>query len=130
MKKILIIEDDIALASILADGLGQSGYATIMARDGEEGLALALEKKPDLILLDIILPKLDGISMLKKLRQDAWGKTALVIILTNLNSPNDIAEAVEWAQDYLVKADWKIEDIIKHVKEKLAEQTPLEGPKS
>jgi len=119
MKKILIVEDDTILLSTLADNLTQAGFEVIRALDGEEGLAFALEKKPDLILLDILLPKMDGITLLKKLRQDAWGKSVSVIILTNLSSPKDIAEAVEWAEDYLIKSDWKIEDVIARVREKL-----------
>ncbi len=119
MKKILIVEDDIILLSTLADNFTKEGFEIIKAEDGEEGLASALNVKPDLILLDILLPKMDGITLLKKLRQDAWGKNVLVIILTNLNSPPQITEAVRWATDYLVKSDWKIEDVIKRVKEKL-----------
>ena len=122
MKKVLVVEDDIILASTIADNLTQASFDAIRASDGEEGLALALEKKPDLILLDIILPKMDGITLLKKLRQDAWGKSVPVVVLTNLNSAKDIAEAVEWAQDYLVKSDGKIEDVIKRVKDRLSRE--------
>ena len=122
MKKVLVVEDDIILASTIADNLTQASFDAIRASDGEEGLALALEKKPDLILLDIILPKMDGITLLKKLRQDAWGKSVPVVVLTNLNSAKDIAEAVEWAQDYLVKSDWKVEDVIKRVKDRLSRE--------
>lgn len=121
MKKILVIEDDVILSSTLADNLRQAGFEVIGALDGQEGFAFALEKKPDLILLDIALPKMDGITLLKKLRQDEWGKRVPVIILTNLSSPKDIAEAVEWAEEYLVKSDWKIEDVVARVRERLKE---------
>ena len=107
------------MLSTLADNLTQAGFEIIKAEDGEKGLVSALDAKPDLILLDILLPKMDGITLLKKLRQDAWGKRVPVIILTNLNSPKDIAEAVEWAEEYLIKSEWKIEDVIGRVREKL-----------
>ncbi len=119
MKKILVIEDDAVLSSTLVESLKEAGFEVLSALNGEEGLASALENKPDLILLDIILPKMNGIVMLKKLRQDEWGKKASVIILTNLNSPKDIADGIEWTEDYLVKSDWNIEDVIKHVKERV-----------
>lgn len=122
MKKILIIEDDLALISTLADNLVQEGFEVIKARDGEEGLALALSKKPDLLLLDILLPKMDGFNVLARLRQDEWGKHLPVIILTNLSSPTDVSKSLEFMDgfhEYLVKSDWKIEDVVAKVRDKL-----------
>ena len=119
MKKILLVDDDVIMSSTLAYNLEQSGFEVVKASDGEEGLKLAIEKKPDLILLDILLPKMDGITLIKKIREDAWGKKASIIVLTNLSSPENIAEATEWTKDYLIKSDWKIEDLIRHVKNKL-----------
>ncbi|MGA2417676.1 MAG: response regulator [Candidatus Staskawiczbacteria bacterium] len=122
MKKILIVEDDPILLSTLADNLTKEGFEIIKAGDGEEGLASALSAKPDLILLDILLPKMDGLTMLKKLRQDEWGKHAPVIILTNLSSPTDISKALEVMDglgEYLIKTDWKIEDVVNRVRERL-----------
>jgi len=126
-KKILIVEDDPILLLTLNDNLVSEGFEIIKAKDGEEGLAFALDKKPDLILLDIILPKMDGLTMLKKLRGDEWGKNVKVIILTNLGSPSDILKALETIdsmnalKDYLVKTDWKIEDVVARVRERLNE---------
>lgn len=124
MKKILIVEDDAILLLTLADNLVQAGFKIIKAKDGEEGLAAALREHPDLILLDIILPKMDGLTVLKKLRQDKWGKHALVIILTNLNSPATISKSLEFmdgVQEYIVKSNWKIEDVVAKVREKFKE---------
>ncbi len=73
-KKILVVEDDGSVLSILTNALGKQGFVMLGARDGEEGLQTAFKERPDLILLDIIMPKMDGIDMLKRLRQDSGGK--------------------------------------------------------
>lgn len=122
MKKILIVEDDPILLSTLADNFAAEGFEIIKADDGEKALAFALEKKPDLILLDLVLPKMDGFTVLKNLRRNEWGAHVPVIILTNLGSAENIAstlESMDDFQEYLVKTDWKIEDVVKEVKEKL-----------
>ena len=81
---------------------------------------MALDKKPDLILLDIVMPRMDGISMLKELRQDDWGKGVPVIILSNLADAQDNSEIIqEHIVDYLIKTDWSLEDIVKKVKDTL-----------
>lgn len=124
MKKILIVEDDPILLSTLADNLVAEGFEIIKAEDGEKALAFALEKKPDLILLDLLLPKMDGFTVLKNLRRSDWGAHVPVIILTNLSSIENIAKTLEFMddfQEYLVKTDWKIEDVIVRVREKLKE---------
>lgn len=119
-KKILIVEDELPLLEIMADKLSEEGFAVIRAEDGEKGLELAKEQHPDLILLDILLPKLDGMEVLKKLREDAWGKEAEIILLTNLSGSEKVAEATGLgAYNYLVKSDWKLEDVVKKVKETL-----------
>lgn len=121
-KKILIVEDDATLLLALADSLTQTGFEIIKARDGEEGLTAALCDHPDLILLDIVMPKMDGITMLKRVREDAWGKDVKVIMLTNLSDNEKIAEAIaQRSQDYLVKSDWKIDDVVAMIREKLKE---------
>lgn len=81
---------------------------------------VALLWHPDLILLDIVMPKMDGMTMLAQLREDEWGKTARVITLTNLSDTEKVAEAIEHGSyEYLVKSDWKIEDVVAKVREKL-----------
>lgn len=122
MKKILIIEDDAILLSVLADNLIQAGFKIIKADNGETGLASALDQKPDLILLDLLLPKMDGFTVLKKLRENEWGMRVPVIILTNLSSPTSVSKAMESMDgvfEYIVKSDWKIEDLIDRVRERL-----------
>lgn len=119
-KTILVIEDERAMLQVLVDRFTDEGFSILEAKNGEEGLECAFKKHPDLILLDIILPKMDGITMLKKLRVDNWGKDVPVIILTNLNHMGTIVEALEnGVYDFLVKTDWKLEDVVERVKERL-----------
>ncbi|MFC1612254.1 PleD family two-component system response regulator [Patescibacteria group bacterium] len=119
-KTILIIEDEAPVVRILREKFKSEGFRVLEAKNGIDGFKKAKTEKPDLILLDIILPKMDGIAMLQKLRKDAWGKNVKVIILTNLSDGDELAEAIEHkVHDYLVKADWKLEEIVKKVKEKL-----------
>lgn len=120
MKKILLIEDDPFIATAMGENLTHEGFEVVRAKDGEVGLSAALTQKPDLILLDIILPKIGGLELLGKLRKDSWGKDVPVIILSNLSEPLTVAEAIEYnVNEYLVKSDWKIEEVIKKVREKL-----------
>ncbi|OGL87785.1 hypothetical protein A3I42_04495 [Candidatus Uhrbacteria bacterium RIFCSPLOWO2_02_FULL_49_11] len=117
---ILIIEDERPLSQALDDKFTREGFKTLVAKNGEEGLDVALREHPDLILLDIVMPVMDGMTMLKRLREDAWGKDAIVIMLTNLTDNERVADAItEGSHDYLVKSNWKIEDVVKKVREKL-----------
>jgi len=119
-KTILVVEDEVAIRRVLVTKLQAEGYGTLEAGDGEMGLTVALDKHPDLILLDVILPKLDGISLLWKLRIDGWGKNAEVIMLTNLSDAQSVADSLEkGVHDYLVKSDWKLDDLIALIKDKL-----------
>lgn len=89
MKKILFVEDEPTLQKTLGDFLKKSGYEIISALDGEEGIRKAEDEKPDLILLDLILPKMEGFDILRKLKLDLKTKDIPVIILTNLESAKD-----------------------------------------
>ena len=84
-KSILIVEDELSLQKVLTEKLSHEGYLIIQASNGQEGLDSALREKPDLILLDILMPVMDGSAMLEKLRADEWGKKAKVIIIINLS---------------------------------------------
>ncbi len=119
MKKILSIEDDTIIGAALAENLKQAGFEVERAKDGETGLAIALKDHPDLILLDILLPKMDGLTVLNKLRQDSWGKNVPVIVLSNLSEPENVAATIDTVSEYLVKVDWNIDDVVKRIKEKL-----------
>ncbi len=119
-KVILIVEDDTPLRNALREKLSDAGFAVLEAKNGEEGVSLSLSGHPDLILLDILMPKMDGVEMLKTVRKDEWGKNAPVIILTNLSDTGEVAHAVpDEKLDYFIKSDIKIEDVVVKVKEKL-----------
>lgn len=120
-KQILVVEDDNTLREILRDNLTNEGYKVLEAKTGKEGQDLALSGHPDLILLDIILPDVDGISVLKTIRADeAWGKQAKVVMLTNLSDNQSVTSALDLgAHNFLVKSDWKIKDITKLIHDEL-----------
>ncbi|PIR71906.1 MAG: response regulator [Candidatus Nealsonbacteria bacterium CG10_big_fil_rev_8_21_14_0_10_36_24] len=117
MKKILFIEDESVLQKAFGDVLQQKGYKILSALDGEIGLRMARSEKPDLILLDLILPRLHGFEVLKKLKEDPETKEIPVIVLTNLEKMEDINKAIELgATTYLVKTEYKIEEVIEKIK--------------
>jgi DNA-binding response OmpR family regulator len=116
-KTILIIEDEPTLQKTLGLALGQESFEVKSALDGEAGLKLAKEIKPDLILLDLILPKMDGFEVLGELKKDDEVKEIPVIVLTNLESNKDIERALELgATSYLVKANYDLDDVIAKIK--------------
>jgi len=120
MKKILFVEDEMALQKTFKDILSEEGYEMLSAFDGEIGLRLSKEKKPDLILLDLILPKIDGFEFLEKLKADPETKDIPVIILTNLERTEDIERALELgATTYLVKANYTLKEVVEKVKKAL-----------
>jgi DNA-binding response OmpR family regulator len=115
-RKILIIDDEQAILNLLSATLTKQNQDIFVCDNGTDGLRLAINEKPDLILLDLIMPVLDGISMLKELRKDNWGKNALVIVLTNLFDKEKIAEAMEFGvEQYFIKKDWKMSDLTKQI---------------
>lgn len=117
-NKILIVEDEEAILRSLSDHFRRLGYELAVAHDGEEGMRKALEFKPNLILLDIIMPVMDGISMLKKMKENSELQRIPVIILTNLDSNEKVAEAIEsGGTQYLIKANFDLEDLEKKVQE-------------
>lgn len=117
-QKILIVEDEATLQKALQDVLTQENYEIISALDGEVGYNLAVEKNPDLILLDLILPKKDGFTVLKELKTNQKTANIPVIILTNLEGADDIQKALDLgATTYLVKANYELDDILDKIKE-------------
>ncbi len=117
-KKILFVEDEPNLQKAVGEILKQEGYVIFGAFDGAEGLEIARKEKPDLILLDLILPKKDGFEVLKELKADEKMKDIPVIILTNLEGTGDVEKALNLgATTYLVKANYELEDILTKIKE-------------
>lgn len=122
MKKILFIEDESALQKTFDEILTQEGYQVISALDGEIGLRLAGDEKPDLILLDLILPKVNGFDVLRKLKEDKETKDIPVIVLTNLEEMGNVDKAIELgATTYLVKANYSLKEIVEKIKKALGE---------
>jgi|ERR1035437_3051314 two-component system response regulator AtoC len=116
-KKVLIVDDDNNLRKVLIDQLNISGFETYGAQNGEEGLQKALEIHPNVILLDIQMPKMDGWQVLEKLRADAWGKDAKVMMLTSSDQMDNVAHAMESSvYTYIVKSNLKLEDIVEKIK--------------
>lgn len=119
-KKVLIVEDEKDLREAVVAALTLEGYNTMGAVDGEEGLQMALTEKPDLILLDIMMPKMDGVAVLGGLRADEWGKDAKVIVMTALDDLAKIAEVIEaGGHDYVIKTSITLKGIVDKVREKI-----------
>lgn len=122
-KKILIVEDDSQMRIMLADTFKHEGFVVSTASDGAQGLSVALQEHPDLIILDLLLPHVDGMSMLKKLRAEGtWGAELPVIILTNmLPHSEDINEAIASTNPayFLTKTNFKPGEIVERVRERL-----------
>ncbi len=119
-KKILIVDDEETLRKALVEKLTNEGFTTLEAYNGQIGLQSALENHPDIILLDIVMPVMGGIEMLKALREDTWGKNVHVIVLTNSNDNEDLVKVLETETfEYFVKSDIKIEDIVAKIKSTL-----------
>jgi DNA-binding response OmpR family regulator len=115
---ILLVEDDTFLAGIYQKKFELEGFKISVADNGEKGLMDAKKKKPDIILLDILLPKLDGFSVLEKLKKDPATKMIPVILLTNLGQKDDVQKGLDaGAVDYLIKAHFKPSEIVDKVNE-------------
>ncbi len=116
-KKILFIEDEPALQKTLGSVLENIGFTVIPAFDGEAAVTLAKKELPDLILLDLILPKKDGFQVLEEIKKDEATKHIPVIILSNLESTNEIERAIELgATTYLIKTNYRLDEVIDKVK--------------
>ena len=122
MKKILFVEDEAALQKTLGDFLEMKGYKMLSALDGEVGLNLAKSQNPDLVLLDLVLPRVHGLDVLKQLKEDPETKETPVIILTNLEGIGEVEKALELgATTYLVKAQYDLEEVFEKIKKILGD---------
>ncbi len=118
MKKILVVEDESALQHAISSMLASKDYQVFSAVDGEEGINLARKELPDLILLDLILPKKDGFAVLTELKQESTTMNIPVIILTNLEGNADVERALTLgAKTYLVKTNYKLEEVAEKIKD-------------
>lgn len=123
-KAILFIEDESTLQKTFGKLLRQEGYKMISATDGESGFRTAKEQQPDLIILDLILPKMNGFEVLASLKKEEETKKIPVIILTNLERMADIDKALELgATTYLVKVNYSLDDVLKKIEATLKKTT-------
>ncbi len=119
-QKILIIENENATRKVLADKLTREKFMVIQAANGEDGLAMALQEKPDLILLDIFMPKMNGLEVINKLHKDKWGKHVPVIVLSNINDDHEMLAAIKHGNyDYLVKTNHNLSSLVSKIRSKL-----------
>ena len=126
MAKILVAEDDKLISGSLCDALKSEGHEPVAAYDGEEAVAKTKESKPDLVLLDIMMPKLDGIGVLWELKSNNDTAKVPVIVLTNIGDVETISKIVEaGATDYLLKSDQSIDEVVKKVREVLSRDVKL-----
>ena len=117
-KKILIVEDEKSILSLLQEKFISEGFSVATAQNGKKGLIATEKEKPDLILLDIKMPEMDGITMAKELKKR--NNDTPIIFFTNLEDLKHIGDAVEINEsDYLIKSDWKINEVVTKVKNKL-----------
>ena len=116
-KVILIVEDDASYLIPLSKELQVRGYEILQAMNGTEGVKVALDNHPDLIVLDILMPAMDGMTTMNNLRRDIWGKTVPIIMLTNLNPDDKILKGV--VQDepayYLIKSEISLDTIVEKI---------------
>lgn len=121
-KTLLVVEDESSLLNAIVDHFEREGYRMLKAINGEVGLTLALEHKPDLILLDILMPKKHGIDMVNELRAHDVGQHIPVILLSNLSDdPRANQIAKDKYAEYLVKSNVTLEEVARVVRDKLAE---------
>ncbi len=121
--KILLIEDDPFLLGMYSQRFESDGFEVCMASDGPKGFEIAKQCQPDLILLDILIPKMNGFDILKKIKQEELTKDIPVIILTNLSQKEEIEQGLAMgAEEYLIKAHYVPSEIVEKVKEVLAKQ--------
>jgi len=120
-KKILIIEDEKTLRFLLAQSLIAAGFQVEEAVDGEEGIKKMKENKPDLVLLDLILPTMHGFDVLIKIKKDPFLESVPVMILSNLGQKEEVDKGLELgAVDFLIKAHFSLDEIIEKVKKTLS----------
>ena len=120
-KKILLVEDDTTLSEMYEKKLSVEGFDIIVAHSGGAGFQMAIQYKPDLILLDILLPEMSGMTVMRKIRENPWGRDVPIIILTNLNADDNIIKGVteDHPAYYLMKSNSDPAGVVEKIREVL-----------
>lgn len=119
-KTVLVIEDSPYLSESLQDMLEIKGYHTLVAVNGREGVETAIKERPDLILLDIRLPDINGYEVFRQIREDNWGKKANVVILTASESTENISKNIDLpSENVLFKPEWGVKELLAYIEKKL-----------
>ncbi len=114
---VLVVEDDESIRDLYSDALTHAGITVLKAKNGLEGVALALEHHPNAILMDIIMPDMDGHEAVKKIRLDPWGRHAKVIYLTNMSDAENVFLAVEHgSEEYIIKSNTPVKEVVNQVR--------------
>lgn len=111
-KKILVVDDEKSFRFLISKTLEKSGYEVILAENGQQAVDKALLIKPELILMDLYMPVKDGLTAIREIRQDAWGKQAKIVVLSNIDYPESVRETRELnICQYIVKSSQSLSDI-------------------
>lgn len=122
-KKILVVEDEPMIRRALVEKIAEEkGLLVMSAKNGKEGLDAALREHPDFILLDLVMPVMDGMEMLSHLRQDSWGKDAKVMFLSNLADSEKVAEGVaKGVHKFMIKSNTNVSELLAYIKKEVFE---------
>lgn len=120
-KKILIVDDEPNLRELFVDALSPQGFTCVTARNGLEGLNLSLTENPDIILLDLRMPEMDGLTMLRELRKNKSTEKIPVIILSTVNDEKSVSEAVQLGvSDFMEKSNWNVTELMERIRNNIA----------
>lgn len=119
-KTVLVIEDSPYLSESIVDMLNMRGYKSITALNGREGAEMAIANHPDLILLDIRLPDIDGYEVYRRIRENEWGSKANILILTASESIENISKNIDLPTDYILfKPEWSVQDLLARIQKQI-----------
>ena len=119
MKKrlVLIADDNESIRDLYTQALSLAGINVITAKNGREAVELALSEHPDVIMMDILMPRTDGQKAVETIRKDEWGKTAKILYLTNLSEPENVFHAIKQKpEDYIIKAHTDVKEVVNKVR--------------
>ena len=127
--KVLIVDDDAFLLDMYSIKFKESGFLVEIAKNGEEAIAKAKSLNPDVILLDIVMPKMDGFDVLREIKKNNIAPGAKIFILTNLGQKEDVDRGLKLgASDYIVKAHFTPSEVVAKVRNSLGQQSPATKP--